>query len=154
MTELQKLHFCNFLYARVWNRVHSASWVQLRSYLNGKVAAPGLENRDYGRGDPLHWPRDTLYQLKLALTSPTDCGRSVSIVRLRTKTTESLVYEPLAIWREVEFSCLLYSPVCDVNLMVVPHQSIFHVHCTNFHLSMDVYSLMYGVSSWIWSTEW
>jgi hypothetical protein len=23
------------------------------SYLNGKVAAPGLENRDYGRGDPL-----------------------------------------------------------------------------------------------------
>jgi hypothetical protein len=21
--------------------------------LNGKVAAPGLENRDYGRGDPL-----------------------------------------------------------------------------------------------------
>jgi hypothetical protein len=25
----------------------------LRSYLNGKVAAPGLENRDYGRGDPL-----------------------------------------------------------------------------------------------------
>jgi hypothetical protein len=25
----------------------------LRSYLNGKVAAPGLENRDYDRGDPL-----------------------------------------------------------------------------------------------------
>jgi hypothetical protein len=25
----------------------------LRSYLNGKVAALGLENRDYGRGDPL-----------------------------------------------------------------------------------------------------
>jgi hypothetical protein len=37
-----------------------------RSYLNGKVAAPGLENRDYGRGDSLRWPRDTLYQLKLA----------------------------------------------------------------------------------------
>jgi hypothetical protein len=34
------------------------------------------------------WPRDTLYQLKLALTSPTGCGRSVGIVRLRTKTTE------------------------------------------------------------------
>jgi hypothetical protein len=60
----------------------------LRSYLNGKVAAPGLENRDYDRGDPLRWPRDTLYQLKLALTSPTGCGRSVGIVRLRTKTTE------------------------------------------------------------------
>jgi hypothetical protein len=25
----------------------------LRSYLNGKVAAPGQENQDYGRGDPL-----------------------------------------------------------------------------------------------------
>jgi hypothetical protein len=42
----------------------------------------------------LRWPRDTLYQLKLALTSPAGCGRSVGIVRLRTKTTEfSLVYE-------------------------------------------------------------
>jgi hypothetical protein len=36
----------------------------------------------------LRWPRDTLYQLKLALTSPTGCGRSVGIVRLRTKTTK------------------------------------------------------------------
>jgi hypothetical protein len=48
----------------------------------------GLENQDYGRGDPLRWPRDTLYQLKLALTSLTGCGRLVGIVRLRTKTTE------------------------------------------------------------------
>jgi hypothetical protein len=37
------------------------------------------------RGDSLRWPRDTLYPLKLALTSPTSGGRSVSIVRLRTK---------------------------------------------------------------------
>jgi hypothetical protein len=31
-------------------------------------------NRDYGRGDPLRWPRDTLYQLKLAMydTVPTN----------------------------------------------------------------------------------
>jgi actin-related protein len=49
---------------------------------------PGLEKRDYGRGDPLRWPRDTLYQLKLALTSSAGCGRSLGIVRLRTKTTE------------------------------------------------------------------
>jgi hypothetical protein len=58
-----------------------ATWI-------GKVAAPGLENRDYGRGDPSRWPRDPLYQPKLALTSPAGCGRSVGIVRLRTKTTE------------------------------------------------------------------
>jgi hypothetical protein len=37
-----------------------------------------------GRGDSLRWPRDTLYPLKLALTSPTSGGRSVGIVRRRT----------------------------------------------------------------------
>jgi hypothetical protein len=40
------------------------------------------------RGDPLRWPRNTLYPQKLALTSPTSDGRSVGIVRLRTKATE------------------------------------------------------------------
>jgi hypothetical protein len=29
-----------------------------------------MENREYGRGDPLSWPRDTLCPQKLALTSP------------------------------------------------------------------------------------
>jgi hypothetical protein len=48
----------------------------------------GLENRQYGRGDPLRWPRDTLYPQKLALTSPISGGRSVGIVRLWTKATE------------------------------------------------------------------
>jgi hypothetical protein len=37
------------------------------------------------RGVLLRWPRDTLYQLKLALISPTSGGRSVGIVRWRTK---------------------------------------------------------------------
>jgi hypothetical protein len=45
----------------------------------------GQESRINDRGDPLRWPRDTLYPLKLALTSPTSGGRSVGIVRLRTK---------------------------------------------------------------------
>jgi hypothetical protein len=48
----------------------------------------GLENREYGRGDPLRWPRDTLYPQKLALNSSTCGGRSVCIVRLRAKATE------------------------------------------------------------------
>jgi hypothetical protein len=34
-----------------------------------------------GRGDSLRWPRDTLYPLNWALTSPTSGGRSVGIVR-------------------------------------------------------------------------
>jgi hypothetical protein len=50
----------------------------------------GLENRDYGRGDPLRWRSDTLYPQKLALLSPTSGCRSESIVRLRTKATECL----------------------------------------------------------------
>jgi hypothetical protein len=52
----------------------------------------GLENREYGHGDPLHWPCDTLYLQKLALTSPTCGGHSVGIVRSRTKTTEFVCF--------------------------------------------------------------
>jgi hypothetical protein len=47
----------------------------------------GLENREYSRGDPLPWPRETLYLQKLAPTWPTCRGRSVGIVRLRTENT-------------------------------------------------------------------
>jgi hypothetical protein len=54
----------------------------------------GLENREYGCGDPLRWPRDTLYPQKLALTSPRSGGRSVGIVGLRTKATEFVVNVP------------------------------------------------------------
>jgi hypothetical protein len=43
------------------------------------------ENRINGPGDPLRWPRDTLYPQNLALTSPTSGDRSVGIVRVRTK---------------------------------------------------------------------
>jgi hypothetical protein len=35
------------------------------------IPVTGLETWEYGRGDPLRWPRDTLYPEKLALTSPT-----------------------------------------------------------------------------------
>jgi hypothetical protein len=43
------------------------------------------ENRINGRGDPLRWPRDTVYPRGLALVSPTGGGRSVDVVRLRTE---------------------------------------------------------------------
>jgi hypothetical protein len=35
----------------------------------------GAEIREYSRGDPLSWPRDTLYPQKLAITSPTSGSR-------------------------------------------------------------------------------
>jgi hypothetical protein len=59
----------------------------IEELLGRNSSGSGLENREYSCGDPLHWPRDTLYQQKMALTSPTSGGRSVGIVRFRNKTT-------------------------------------------------------------------
>jgi hypothetical protein len=53
--------------------------------LEWKSSGSGQNSRINDRGDPLCWPHDTLYPQKLALTSPTSGGRSVDIVRLRTK---------------------------------------------------------------------
>jgi hypothetical protein len=64
--------------------------------LGRNSSASGLENREYGSGDPLRWPRDTLYAQKSALTSPTSGGRPVCIVRFRTKTTEFVLFVPLS----------------------------------------------------------
>jgi hypothetical protein len=61
-----------------WNGVHSASWVQLRSYLKEKVAV-GIRRADHVA---------PLYPQKLVLTSATSCGRSVGIFRSRTQATE------------------------------------------------------------------
>jgi hypothetical protein len=71
----------------VWNGVHSASWVQLSSYLEEKVAT-SVKKIEITAVDPPRWLRDTLYPQKLALTSLTSSGRSVGIVRSRTKATE------------------------------------------------------------------
>jgi hypothetical protein len=47
----------------------------------------------------MYWPRNTLYsQKKLAQTSPTSGGRSVGIVRSRTKATE------LCYWGQKSYS--------------------------------------------------
>jgi hypothetical protein len=45
-----------------------------------KVAAPVYKTEINDRGNPLRWPRNTLYPQNLALTSPTSGGRSVGIV--------------------------------------------------------------------------
>jgi hypothetical protein len=57
----------------------------IEELLEWKSSGSSQENRVNDQGDPLRWPRDTLYSQKLALTSPTSGGRSVGIVRLRTK---------------------------------------------------------------------
>jgi hypothetical protein len=68
-------------------RGHSASWVQLSSYLRENSSGSGVESRKYGHREPSCWPRGTLYLQKLALTSPTIGGRSVSIVHSQTEAT-------------------------------------------------------------------
>jgi hypothetical protein len=64
----------------------------IEELLGRNSSSTGLENREYGRGGPLRWPRNTLYPQKLTLTLPICGGRSVGIVRLRTKTTEFVLY--------------------------------------------------------------
>jgi hypothetical protein len=44
--------------------------------LGRKSSDSGLESREWGRWDPSRWPRGTLYQQKLLLTSPTNGGLS------------------------------------------------------------------------------
>jgi hypothetical protein len=58
----------------------------IEELLERTVAAPIYKIEINDRGDLLRWPRDTLYPLKLELTSPTSGGRSVDIVRWRTKS--------------------------------------------------------------------
>jgi hypothetical protein len=58
----------------------------IEELLDWKSRGSSLENRINGRKDPLRWTPDTLYPQKLALTSPTSSGHSVSIVRLRTES--------------------------------------------------------------------
>jgi hypothetical protein len=76
--------FIFFSYCHVTNPL---SLVRItEELLEWKSSGSGLENRINDRGeDPLRWPRDTLYPQKLGLTLPTSGGRSVGIVRLRTK---------------------------------------------------------------------
>jgi hypothetical protein len=57
---------------------------------NSNSSSSGVGSWEYGHGDPLRWPYDTLYPLKLALTSPTSCYRAVGIVCSQTKATEFL----------------------------------------------------------------
>jgi hypothetical protein len=61
----------------IWNGVHSASKVQLRSYLKEKNRGSDLENRDYGRRDQPRCPRDTPLSINVG-TNFADEWRSLS----------------------------------------------------------------------------
>jgi hypothetical protein len=56
--------------------------------LERKSSGSSLGSREYCRRNSSLWPRNILCQQKLAVTSPTNGGRSVDIVRSRTQATE------------------------------------------------------------------
>jgi hypothetical protein len=65
------------------------SLVSTTEELRGRNSSgSGLEIWEYGRRDPSDWPCDALYPQKFALTSLASGGRSVGIVRSKTKATE------------------------------------------------------------------
>jgi hypothetical protein len=68
--------------------------IGLHGLLRGYPYFSGLENREYGVGILRADHATPFYQQKFALTSPTSGGRSVGIVRLRSKVMElCYVYE-------------------------------------------------------------
>jgi hypothetical protein len=72
----------------VWNEVHSASWVQLRSYLWEILATPVWKSEDTTAGIRRADKATNLYPQKLAPISPTSGGSSVGIIRSLTEATE------------------------------------------------------------------
>jgi hypothetical protein len=78
--------------------------------LEKKNTISGLENQDYGHRDSSRWPRGTLYPEKFALTSLTNSGRSVTLVRSRTQATE---FSLVLLGYELQFSILIS---CHVRL--------------------------------------
>jgi hypothetical protein len=67
-------------------RGHLSLMSSIAELLGRESSGSCLENREYGRRDPLCWPHNILYPPKLALTSPKIGGCSVGIVRSLTVT--------------------------------------------------------------------
>jgi hypothetical protein len=81
----------------------------IEELLGRNSSGSGLENREYVLGIRCNDHATLLYQQKLALTSSTSDGRSVGIVRSRTKATELLIL-PQAVYegkKEEEELCVL-----------------------------------------------
>jgi hypothetical protein len=77
---VQRYGFDSLLYQIFWEVVGlergPLSLVStIEELLGWTSSGSGLENQEYGRNDPSHCPRDTLYPQNLALTSPRSHGR-------------------------------------------------------------------------------
>jgi hypothetical protein len=64
----------------------------IEELLGRKSSGSGLETENAAAGILLTDYTTPLYPQKVALTSPKSCGRSVGIVRSRTKATEFILF--------------------------------------------------------------
>jgi hypothetical protein len=103
------------IFWRVWSGVHSASWVQLRSYLEEKVAAPVQKTEITAVGDSPRWPRNTPSPQNLSLTSTRSGSRSVSILCSRTQATEFVLF------------------VCCSSMLAESYGIVFQIRKLRFH---------------------
>jgi hypothetical protein len=80
----------------------------IEELLEWKSSGFSLKTEINGRWNSWRWPRDNFYPQRLALTSPTSGGRSVGIVRLRTKGTEFVqIYFRLSTTRKIRYEIKL-----------------------------------------------
>jgi hypothetical protein len=99
----------------------------IEELLGRKNYCSGLETENTAVGIRHAWLRETRYPLKLALTSPTSGGRSVDIVRSRTKATEFVVFVLFVVrCNNSEFSavCILVSELRDWEHRHDPRQGL------------------------------
>jgi hypothetical protein len=116
------LSHCNFIDPFVILQILLCQ--QGESYLLGFPTSRQCTNSSH----PLCWPRDTLYPQKLALTSTASCGRSVGIVRSRTKATEFLPYLLVGLKYSLDSSV--------AQVVTFPHWNSIHVKCIQLKLHL------------------
>jgi hypothetical protein len=107
--------------------------ITIEELLGRNSSGSSLESREYGHGDPLHWPCGTLCPQKLALTSLTSGGRSVGIVRSWTQATE-VFFVPYRLCVEKRFVVVVATIIqlCELSLLFVV-QSGLNVSGINLH---------------------
>jgi hypothetical protein len=114
------------------------------------VFVANLENWEYGHRDSSRWPRGTLYQQKLTLTSPRSSFRSVGIVCLWIRATE--VFLVYFLWHS-QFGChgnLFTEPFPSNIHLIWLHSSRLSGHVTEFFKMLQtVYQFLYGYYSGI-----
>jgi hypothetical protein len=104
----------------------------IEELLERKSSGSGLESQQYGRSDPSHWPRGTVYPKKLVLISPTSGRRSVGILRSRTRATEFVWY---TVWRMSSINRFFF-------IVLRPIQVSVFCCLTTWHNSLQIRSML------------